>query len=79
MNVQQRIRPAGLPGDGPAHSIAGIFAAELQVPSIGLDDNFFDLGGDSLNERQHRGPVGAPRVIRRSETRGNARSLHPRR
>lgn len=48
MNVQQKVRPAVLPGDGPAHAIAGIFAGELQVPSVGLDDNFFDLGGDSL-------------------------------
>jgi acyl carrier protein len=48
MNVQQRVRPVASPGDGPAHAIAGIFAGELQVPSVGLDDNFFDLGGDSL-------------------------------
>jgi len=48
MNVQQRVRPVASPGDGPAHAIASIFAGELQVPSVGLDDNFFDLGGDSL-------------------------------
>ncbi|WP_136620589.1 MULTISPECIES: alpha/beta fold hydrolase [Mesorhizobium] len=48
MNVQQWVRPATLPGDGPARAIAGIFAAELQIPSVQLDDNFFDLGGDSL-------------------------------
>ncbi len=48
MNVQRRVRPVASPGDGPAHAIAGIFTGELQVPSVGLDDNFFDLGGDSL-------------------------------
>lgn len=48
MNVQQRVRPVASSGDGPAHAIAGIFTAELQVPSVSLDDNFFDLGGDSL-------------------------------
>lgn len=31
-----------------AEVVASIFAAELGVPSVGLDDNFFDLGGDSL-------------------------------
>ncbi|MEO5757307.1 MAG: alpha/beta fold hydrolase [Mesorhizobium sp.] len=47
--MQQAIRPAyTVPSDGPAHAIAGIFAAELQVPAVDLDDNFFDLGGDSL-------------------------------
>ena len=34
--------------ESPAAAIASIFAAELGVPTIGLDDNFFDLGGDSL-------------------------------
>lgn len=48
MNVQQKMRPVPLADTGPAHAIAGLFAAELEVPSVGLDDNFFDLGGDSL-------------------------------
>ncbi|TPL87210.1 acyl carrier protein [Mesorhizobium sp. B2-3-12] len=48
MNVQQRVRHVPPAGDGPAYAIAGIFAAELKVPAVGLDDNFFDLGGDSL-------------------------------
>lgn len=48
MNVQQRVGPVAVPGDGPAHAIAGIFATELGVPAVGFDDNFFDLGGDSL-------------------------------
>ncbi|PDQ19537.1 acyl-CoA transferase [Mesorhizobium sanjuanii] len=49
MNVQTAIRPAyGMSSDGPAHAIAAMFAAELQVTSVQLDDNFFDLGCDSL-------------------------------
>ena len=49
MNVQKIIRPAyAVSSNGPAHAIAGILAAELQIPSVGIDDNFFDLGGDSL-------------------------------
>jgi acyl carrier protein len=49
MNVRKVIWPAhAAPSIGPAHLIAGIFAAELQIPSAGIDDNFFDLGGDSL-------------------------------
>jgi len=32
----------------PAEEVASIFAAEFGVASVGLDDNFFDLGGDSL-------------------------------
>lgn len=48
MNVQPRARAVASPGGAPAHAIAGIFASELQVPTVGLDDNFFDLGGDSL-------------------------------
>lgn len=31
-----------------AEEVASIFAAELGIASVGLDDNFFDLGGDSL-------------------------------
>lgn len=31
-----------------AEAVASIFAAELGIASVGLDDNFFDLGGDSL-------------------------------
>lgn len=34
--------------EAPAAAIAAIFAAELGAPTVGLDDNFFDLGGDSL-------------------------------
>jgi thioesterase domain-containing protein/acyl carrier protein len=37
-----------MPSDGPADAIAGIFAGELQVASVDIDDNFFDLGCDSL-------------------------------
>ncbi|MBZ9886026.1 alpha/beta fold hydrolase [Mesorhizobium sp. CA10] len=49
MSMQKVIRAAqAAPSIGPAHLIAGIFAAELQIPSADIDDNFFDLGGDSL-------------------------------
>ncbi|WP_246749727.1 phosphopantetheine-binding protein [Mesorhizobium caraganae] len=49
MNMHNTIRPDRTAlGSGPAQAIAGIFAQELQLASVGLDDNFFDLGGDSL-------------------------------
>ncbi len=50
MNMHNSLRPGRIaPGSsGPAQAIAAIFAQELQLASVGLDDNFFDLGGDSL-------------------------------
>ena len=49
MNMHNTVRPDRPSlGSGPAQAIAGIFAQELQLASVGLDDNFFDLGGDSL-------------------------------
>lgn len=49
MTVQKTIRPtSSVSSDGLVQMIAGIFAAELQIESADIDDNFFDLGGDSL-------------------------------
>lgn len=34
--------------DGTSAVIADLFASEIKVGKVGVDDNFFDLGGDSL-------------------------------
>jgi acyl carrier protein len=36
------------PGTSLEQTIIGLWQDVLRVPSVGLDDNFFDLGGDSL-------------------------------
>lgn len=36
------------PTTGLEQQLASIWSAVLGVPTIGLDDNFFDLGGDSI-------------------------------
>jgi amino acid adenylation domain-containing protein/non-ribosomal peptide synthase protein (TIGR01720 family) len=41
-------RPAVAPGSGLEGAIAEVWAEVLGVPAVGLDDNFFDLGGHSL-------------------------------
>lgn len=43
--------PAGraMPESALAHQLAGLWQAVLDVEKIGMDDNFFDLGGDSLS------------------------------
>lgn len=49
MNAPKTIRPGySTSSEGLARAIAGIFASELQIPAADIDDNFFDLGGDSL-------------------------------
>ena len=49
MNAPKTIRPGySTSSNGLARAIAGIFASELQIPAADIDDNFFDLGGDSL-------------------------------
>ncbi|WP_437640298.1 amino acid adenylation domain-containing protein [Sorangium sp. So ce854] len=41
-------RAAAVAGDGLESAIAGIWAEVLKRRQVGHDDNFFDLGGDSL-------------------------------
>jgi aryl carrier-like protein len=40
--------PAARRGDVREAALCRIFAAELGVPEVGPDDDFFDLGGHSL-------------------------------
>ncbi|BAG20094.1 MULTISPECIES: non-ribosomal peptide synthetase [Streptomyces] len=41
--------PAGSPADPSRESVlAGLFAELLDAPEVGLDDDFFELGGDSI-------------------------------
>ncbi|MFD4181524.1 amino acid adenylation domain-containing protein, partial [Rhodococcus sp. NPDC058514] len=44
--------------------VAGIFADVLQVPQVGIDDSFFDLGGDSLVANQVVSRIGAAFDVR---------------
>ena len=36
------------PGDDTERQVAAIWSAHLDVPSVGVNDDFFELGGDSL-------------------------------
>ncbi len=36
------------PGTGLEHSVAAVWQEVLELDQVGLDENFFDLGGDSL-------------------------------
>ena len=42
------VRPAATPDNPIEKTIAGIWAEVLGLPGVGIDDNFFDLGGHSL-------------------------------
>ncbi|WP_245816153.1 non-ribosomal peptide synthase/polyketide synthase [Rhodococcus maanshanensis] len=44
--------------------VAGIFADVLHVPQVGIDDSFFELGGDSLVANQVVSRIGAAFGIR---------------
>lgn len=41
--------PYRAPGTAIEHRIAGLWAETLGIDRVGLDDDFFDLGGDSLS------------------------------
>ncbi len=43
-----RAASSTLPRDATESAIAGVWAALLGVSRVGIDDNFFDLGGHSL-------------------------------
>jgi len=45
---KQGSTPVGLPGSQLERTLAELWQRVLRVPNVGLDDNFFDLGGDSL-------------------------------
>ncbi|WP_443677743.1 amino acid adenylation domain-containing protein [Mycobacterium florentinum] len=40
------------PADGVEQILAGIYAQVLGLPRVGIDDSFFDLGGDSIMSLQ---------------------------
>ncbi|MEU4794393.1 amino acid adenylation domain-containing protein [Streptomyces sp. NPDC023327] len=46
------VAPAGAPGEGPRTErekvLCDLFASVLGVTAVGIDDGFFDLGGDSI-------------------------------
>jgi acyl carrier protein len=45
---KQDIPTASVPGSEIERILAQLWQGVLNVPAVGLDDNFFDLGGDSL-------------------------------
>jgi pyochelin synthetase len=53
------VAPAG--GEAPRtdleHAIAAVWTTVLAVPAVGRDDNFFDLGGDSLHAAKLAGEL----------------------
>jgi acyl carrier protein len=48
VNPKQAIPLAEVAGNQIEQTLVELWQRILKVPSVGLDDNFFDLGGDSL-------------------------------
>jgi acyl carrier protein len=48
VNPKQTIPPAELAGNQLERTLVELWQRVLKVSNVGLDDNFFDLGGDSL-------------------------------
>jgi amino acid adenylation domain-containing protein len=48
LEIQTQPAPLESPQSGIEHTVAELWQRILNVPHVGLDDNFFDLGGDSL-------------------------------
>jgi amino acid adenylation domain-containing protein len=48
LEIQTKTAPQEFPQNGVEHTVAELWQRILDVPHVGLDDNFFDLGGDSL-------------------------------
>jgi len=72
---QESGRPAGREPQGPRElAVAGLFAELLQLSRVGADDDFFDLGGDSIvsvqlaGRARKRGLVITPRDVFRHRT-----------
>lgn len=71
------------PADKLERSVAGLFGALLGVETVGRDDNFFDLGGDSLKAselqtellRSHGVQLDLQDLVRNATARGIARTV----
>ena len=71
------------PADELEHSVAHLFGALLGVDTVGRDDNFFDLGGDSLKAselqtellRSHGVQLDLQDLVRNATARGIARTV----
>jgi non-ribosomal peptide synthetase component F len=48
LEIQTKTTPQESPQNGVEHTVAELWQRILDVTHVGLDDNFFDLGGDSL-------------------------------
>jgi amino acid adenylation domain-containing protein len=48
LEIQVKTAPMESPQTSIEHTVAELWQRILNVPRVGLDDNFFDLGGDSL-------------------------------
>jgi non-ribosomal peptide synthetase component F len=48
LEIQVKTAPVASPNTGIEHTLAQLWQRILNVQHVGLDDNFFDLGGDSL-------------------------------
>jgi len=48
LEIQAKSTPIESPNAGIEHTVAQLWQRTLNVPHVALDDNFFDLGGDSL-------------------------------